>query len=175
MTRDPVVEILPRDYDAAVPGLTGVLHACVHAGASVNFILPFPVEEARAFWTGKVAGAMQGGKRRLWVAREGDRILGCVMLDWDTPPNQTHRAEVTKMLVHPEARRRGLARLLLMRLLQGARDAGKTLITLDTTTGSAAQGLYAAAGFEVAGSIPQFSRAPLEDRLEATTYMYRML
>jgi hypothetical protein len=52
-----IIEIAPAGYANRIEGLTEVLHACVHAGASVNFILPFPPEEARAFWTGKVARA----------------------------------------------------------------------------------------------------------------------
>ncbi|WP_176440848.1 GNAT family N-acetyltransferase [Oceanicola sp. 22II-s10i] len=170
-----IVEILPDDYDSAIEGLALLLHDCVHAGASVNFILPFPMDEARAFWTGKVARAMAGGRRRLWVARDGDRITGCVMLDWDLTPNQSHRCEVTKLLVHPDARRRGLAGALMARLLEAARAEGKRLVTLDTVTDSPAQTVYWQAGFEVAGSIPDFARHPIEDRLESTTYMFRRL
>ena len=175
-TAPAIEEIDAGAFPSAIPDLTRVLHACVHAGASVNFILPFPEAEAEAFWTGKVAAAFARGKRRLWVGRGPDgRIAGCVMLDWDLTPNQTHRAEVTKMLVHPNARRMGLAAALMDRLLTEARAQGLRLLTLDTTPGSPAQTLYAQAGFEVAGSIPDFSRDPIENRLEATTYMFRRL
>ncbi|MGR3583634.1 MAG: GNAT family N-acetyltransferase [Pseudooceanicola nanhaiensis] len=170
-----IIEIAPAAYADRIEGLTEVLHACVHAGASVNFILPFPPEEARAFWTGKVARAMEGGKRRLWIAEEDGRVAGCVMLDWDTAPNQEHRAEVTKLLVHPDFRGRGLAHRLMAALVGAARGMGKRLVTLDTTTGSIAEGVYARAGFVPAGSIPNFARHPVEDRLEGTTYMYLAL
>lgn len=170
-----IIEILPEAYASRIDGLTGVLHACVHAGASVNFILPFPEAEARAFWTGKTARAMEGGKRRLWIAEEAGRVAGCVMLDWDTPPNQVHRAEVTKLLVHPDFRGRGLSHRLMAVLIDAAREMGKGLVTLDTTTGSIAEGVYARAGFIAAGSIPGFARHPSEDRLEPTTYMYLAL
>ncbi|MDF1855174.1 GNAT family N-acetyltransferase [Pseudooceanicola sp.] len=170
-----IEEIAPGSYDAEIDGLTSLLHACVHAGASVNFVLPFPPEEARAFWTGKVAVAMAAGKRRLWLARAAGQVAGCVMLDWDLPPNQAHRGEVTKLLVHPDFRRRHLGQDLIATLLAAAAAQGLRLVTLDTTTGSPAQGLYAAAGFNLAGSIPNFSRHPSEDRLESTSYMYRVL
>lgn len=170
-----IIEIAPEGYSARVDGLTEVLHACVHAGASVNFILPFPPGEARAFWTGKVARAMEGGRRRLWIAAEDDRVAGCVMLDWDTPPNQAHRAEVTKLLVHPDFRGRGLSHRLMAVLIGAAREMGKGLVTLDTTTGSIAEAVYARSGFVVAGSIPGFARHPSEERLEPTTYMYLAL
>lgn len=170
-----IVEIAAPDFPPQIDGLAALLHACVHAGASVNFILPFPPEEARAFWSGKVAAAMVGGRRRLWLAHEGDRVAGCVMLDRDLPPNQAHRGEVTKLLVHPDMRRRGLARGLMSALIGGARDEGARLLTLDTVSGSPAQDLYASLGFAVAGSIPGFARAPASDRLEPTTYMYLAL
>lgn len=170
-----ILEIRPAEYPDHIDRLTQVLHACVHAGASVNFILPFPFDEARAFWTGKVAVAMAGGRRRLWIARDGGRVAGCVMLDWDTPPNQAHRAEVTKLLVHPDFRGRGLSHRLMAALIEAARGMGKRLVTLDTTTGSIAEGVYARAGFVPAGSIPGFARHPSEDRLEPTTYMYLAL
>lgn len=170
-----IIEVSPEAYASRIDGLAEVLHACVHAGASVNFILPFPEAEARAFWTAKVARAMEGGKRRLWIAEDGGRIAGCVMLDWDLSPNQAHRAEVTKLLVHPDFRGRGLSHRLMAVLIGAARDMGKGLVTLDTTTGSIAEAVYARAGFIAAGSIPGFARHPSEDRLEPTTYMYLSL
>jgi len=174
-TRSDIREIAAADFPPLAEALAVLLHACVHAGASVNFILPFPMDEARAFWEAKGRIPLERRTRRLWVALAEGRVAGCVMLDRDLPPNQTHRAEVTKLLVHPDARRRGIAGALMAALLDGARQAGHALLTLDTTSGSPAQGIYEAAGFTVAGSIPDYSRAPLEDRLEATTYMYLKL
>lgn len=170
-----IIEIPPAGYAARIDGLTQVLHACVHAGASVNFILPFPEPEARAFWTGKVARAMEGGRRRLWISEMDGRVAGCVMLDRDLAPNQAHRAEVTKLLVHPDFRGRGLSGALMAALIEAARGAGVRLLTLDTTSGSLAERVYAGQGFRVAGSVPNFARHPAEDRLEPTTYMYMEL
>ncbi len=163
------------EAEARRDGLAALLHDCVHGGASVNFILPFPIGEARAFWTGKAFPVIAQGKRQLWVAEEGGRIAGCVMLDRDTPPNQAHRGDVTKMLVHPHFRRRGLGRDLLGVLIAAARDHGLSLLTLDTVSGSPAQGLYEGAGFVVAGEIPDFALSPNGTRLEPTTYMFRHL
>jgi ribosomal protein S18 acetylase RimI-like enzyme len=156
--------------------LGGLLHACVHAGASVNFVLPFTVEDSEAFWTRKVLPAVQGGRRLLWVARQGGRIVGSVQLDHhDTPPNQPHRAEVTKLLVHPECRRRGIARALMAELEREAGRLGRSLITLDTRTGDQAEPLYASLGYRTAGVIPGYCRDPMEDRLDSTTIMYKVL
>lgn len=162
----------------AADALADILHACVNAGASVSFIQPFSPADALAFWTGPVARALAGGGRRLLVARDASgRIVGTVQLDLDTPPNQAHRGEVAKMLVHPSARRQGIARKLMAALLDIARAEGRWLVTLDTRVNDAAQPLYASLGFELAGVIPHFARGAEHgsDRYDGTAYMYAVL
>jgi ribosomal protein S18 acetylase RimI-like enzyme len=156
-----------------VEGLAELLHAVVHEGASVSFILPFSMDEARVFWRDRVLPAVRQRARRLWVARLDGRIVGAVQLILDTPPNQKHRAEIAKLLVHPEARRRGIARALMNAAESAAREERRTLITLDTRTGDRAEPLYRSLGYEVAGIIPGYSKAPDSDALEATTILYK--
>src|SRR5437660_1651315 len=71
-----------------------ILHAVVHDGAGVSFILPFSLDEGRAFWLENVLPRVRAGTRRVLVARRGERIVGTVQLDLAMPPNQQHRAEV---------------------------------------------------------------------------------
>ena len=178
MTGDtgPELALLSAEEVAAhVRALGALLHACVHAGASVNFVLPFTADDSEAFWRSKVVPAVQAGGRVLWVARSGAQVVGSVQLDHATPPNQAHRAEVTKLLVHPDFRRRGIARALMAELERAAGRLGRSLITLDTRTGDAAERLYAALGYRTAGVIPGYCRDPFEDRLDSTTIMYKAL
>ena len=163
------------DLPEALEDLAEILHQSVHGGASVGFILPFPRDAAAHFWTSKVFPTVSDGRTILYFAKSGGRILGTVQLGIALPPNQPHRADVAKLLVHPEARRQGLARALLHALEEEARQLGKTLLVLDTRTGDPSQTLYTQMGFSVAGEIPMFCRNPFEDRLESTTYMYKML
>src|SRR5262249_29965964 len=107
--------------------------------------------------------------------REAGRIVGAVILDHDTMPNQRPRAEARKLLVHPAFRRQGIGRALMAELERRARSLGRTLITLDTRTGDAAGPLYEAMGDPVAGIIPGYCGAHFEDRLEPTTVMYKAL
>jgi GNAT superfamily N-acetyltransferase len=155
--------------------LCGVLHAAVHAGASVSFVLPFSVDDARAFWRDKVLPGVRRGTRRVLLARSEEEVVGTVQLDLDVPPNQGHRAEVTKLLVHPKARRRGIGRALMMAIERVARAEGRTLLTLDTRRGDVAEPLYLSMGFVPAGVIPRYARGPLRPHLEDTTIMYKEL
>ena len=105
-------DVLARDLDM----LSDVLHAVVHVGAGVSFVVPFSIADARAFWVDKVLPGVRARTRRVLVARWNERIVGTVQLDLAVPPNQLHRAEVAKLLVHPDARRRGIARALMIAL-----------------------------------------------------------
>ena len=160
-----------RDLDM----LAAVLHAAVHAGASVSFILPFSMPEAREFWRAKVLPSVMNESSRVFVARAGDRIVGVVQLDLDSPPYQQHRAEVRKLIVDPAVRRRGIARALMLALEDAARREGRTLLTLDTRTGDSAEPLYLALGYNAAGVIPNYARGPATPELEPTTFMYKEL
>ena len=163
------------DLPAALPGLTDTLHASVHDGASVGFVLPFPRAEAERFWTQRVFPAVRSSDTALFAALRDGEVIGTVQLGLAMMPNQPHRADVAKMLVHPDHRRKGLARDLMAMLLDHARGLGKTLLVLDTRSGDPAQSLYRQAGFEIAGEIPGYCRNPFSDRFESTTYMYKVL
>jgi len=162
---------LDRDLDM----LADVLHAVVHTGAGVSFIVPFSIDDARAFWLEKVLPGVRAGTRRVVVARLGERIVGTVQLDIATPPNQQHRAEVAKLLVHPDARRHGIARALMLALETIAWSERRTLLTLDTWAGSTAEHLYRSLGYVAVGVIPRFARGSLTPELEGTTIMYKEL
>jgi GNAT superfamily N-acetyltransferase len=163
------------DLDGDLDALADVLHAVVHDGAGVSFVVPFSFEESRAFWHDTVLPGVRARRRRVVVARQGGRIVGTAQLDLATPPNQQHRAEVLKLLVHPIIRRHGIARALMLALESLARKEGRTLLTLDTWTGSAAEALYLSLGYVVVGVIPRYARGSLTPELEPATLMYKEL
>lgn len=170
-----ITKLTIADFTRELPGLAALLHACVMDGASIGFILPFTDEEARAFWRDKVFPAVAQGTRIVLIARLDGITAGTVQLDYDTPGNQLHRAEVRKLLVHPKFRRRGIAKALMAEIEKIAFALGRNLITLDTRTGDAAEPLYSGMGYRVAGVIPGYCRDTLSDRLDPTTVMYKNL
>ena len=142
--------------DSATHRLSAILCACVDGGASVSFLPPLSLETARAFWRRGV-GAVAAGRRIVLAAWAAGELAGTVTLDCETPDNQPHRADVAKLLVHPAARRHGIARALMRHAEAAAREAGRSLLTLDTCEGGAAESLYRAMGWVRAGSIPGYA------------------
>lgn len=178
MSRDSMAEAvavrrLLEVTDAQVRGLADLLIDCVDGGASVSFMHPLPVEKARAFWR-RVAEGVARGERALLVAEEPAGIIGTVHLVLEQPDNQQHRADLSKMLVHRRARRRGVGAALVRAAESLARERGRTLLVLDTVTGSDAERLYVRLGWQRSGEIPAYALLP-RGGLCATTYYYRTL
>lgn len=170
----PLVEELPAGrFEAAVPGLARVLHACVEDGASIGFVPPFPRADAERFWLG-LGPQVRSGGRRIFVAHEGGAIVGAVTLVLDMPPNGRHRADLSKLIVDPHARGRGLGARLIAAAETAAREEGRTLVVLDTITGGTAERLYARLGYATCGTIPGYARSTA-GVLEPTTVMYKEL
>ena len=170
------VEIVTLDALTAQAHITEfaeILSDCVNGGAGVSFMAPFSVEDALAWWPGPFASVARG-ERILFGAKKSGKIVGTVQLILDTPPNQRHRADISKMLVHSHARKQGIGERLMLAAETQARANRRTLLTLDTVTGSASQRLYSRLGWSVAGSIPDYAYLP-NGQLHPATFMWKSL
>jgi GNAT superfamily N-acetyltransferase len=168
----PAIRRLVIATPEQVLGLAALLIDCVNGGASVGFMHPLPVDPARAFWH-RVADDVAAGTRALLVAEDRHGILGTVQLVLAQPDNQPHRADLCKMLVHRRARRLGVGAALMQAAEDLARECGKSLLVLDTSSDAAAR-LYARQGWQRCGEIPGYALLP-EGGLCATTFFYRWL
>lgn len=175
MTDISISRLAAAEVEARLDELSGLLHACVEEGASINFIHPYSLEDARRFWARKVLPRVSDQELTVLVAEQDGRIVGSVQLDCDTPPNQVHRADIKKLLVHPDFQRRGIGRRLMADIETIARRYGRSLLTLDTRSGDKGEPLYLSVGFIAAGTIPAYSRDARSDRLDAATFMYKPL
>jgi GNAT superfamily N-acetyltransferase len=138
----------------------------------VSFMHPLSPAKASDFW-GRVAAEVSQGRRALLVAEDAQGVAGTVQLILDQPENQPHRADLSKMLVHRRARRRGLGAALLRATESLARECGKSLLVLDTASGDAER-LYAKLGWQRSGVIPGYALWP-RGGLCDTTVFYRIL
>jgi GNAT superfamily N-acetyltransferase len=170
-----VIEIIELDA-AAAPGaveeLAGVLADCVNGGASVNFMLPYGATDAAGFFR-KVIPSIASGDTILLAAKVDGRIVGTVQLGLDMPPNQPHRAEVKKMLVHRAARGKGVGAALLAAAETRARQKGRTLLVLDTASDDARR-LYERGGWQRLGNIPDYALLPGGGLCDTTIYWKRI-
>ena len=165
--------IAPSDFPAVEHHLADILADGVTSGAAISFMQPHTTADGLEFWRTKVFPDVTAGKQVLFAAYLNGTPVGTVQLDIALPPNQPHRCDVAKMIVHSRARRKGIARRLMRALEDHAKSLGKTLITLDTRTGDNAEKLYASLGFEPAGIIPNYAYDPDGAKTHATTYMYK--
>jgi GNAT superfamily N-acetyltransferase len=139
-------------------GLCDVLIDCVEGGASVSFMLPISRAKAKAFWRG-VAESLARGERAIVVAEVDGEIVGTAQAIWASPENQPHRADISKMLVKPSARRHGVGALVLAAAERAAFEAGRTLLVLDTASDSAER-LYERGGWQRVGTVPKYALLP---------------
>lgn len=161
------------DLREQLDALAGVLHDCVVGGASVSYMWPFSHEQARSAFAAWARDVEQGSRAILAAFGDGD-LVGTVQVILALPPNQPHRAEIAKLLVHRSARGRGIARLLMERAEAEARAEGKTLLVLDAVTGGDAARLYDRLGWTTVGVIPRYALYP-DGRPCDTTVFWKAL
>jgi acetyltransferase len=168
------IELLsPVQAQATLPDFVDLLCATVDDGASVGFLPPLSPQEAASYWQGVLTDLVHS-KLLLWGARQDGRIVGTVQLHPVLKPNGSHRAEVTKLLVHPRSRRQGIARALMLALETEAVARRRITLVLDTRQGDPSELLYSDLGYVKAGVIPNYASNG-EGTLDPTVFYYKLL
>ena len=157
--------------EAVLDGLCALLTDVVEGGASVGFLAPLSRQTAEKYWT-QVFAAL-GSHHFLWVAEAGGRVVGSIQLAAVARENSRHRAEIQKLFVLASHRGQGLASKLLEAAESFAQSIGRTLLVLDTESGSVAEAVYRHLGWQRAGEIPEFALTP-DGRLHTTVYYYKI-
>jgi GNAT superfamily N-acetyltransferase len=162
-----------EELRAQLDALADVLVDCVAGGASVSFMHPFSHDDARSVFE-TWAAEVDDGRRAVLAAFVDGRLVGTVQVILVLPPNQPHRGEIAKLLVHRSARGRGVGALLMDRADEEARAEGKSLLVLDAVTGGDAERLYERLGWSRVGVVPNFALFP-DGRFCDTTYFFKAL
>ena len=163
----------PAVANSDIDALADLLLDAVAGNASVGFPAELSRKDALSFWSESME-SVGAGRLLLLVARVDGRVVGTVQLGFARFPNGRHRAEVAKLLVNSSMRRQGLASELMNAAEAHARAASRTLLFLDTETGSPAERLYRKLGWTAAGVIPDFAYRP-DGQLRPTTFFYKVL
>lgn len=165
--------LVDSDWQTAIPTLAEILHECVADGASVSFMGDLDTWTAEKYWQG-IAQKSDADEAVVLGAFVDEKLVGTATLVLHMPPNQPHRAEVSKVLVSPRFRRRGIAKSLMLTVEAQAMERGKDLLVLDTVPGSGAESLYAGLGWQKVGEIPRFALSPT-GAMQSTSVFYKDL
>src|SRR6266704_99256 len=111
--------LIPPVADADFRDLARLLVDAVESGAAASFLAPLTLESAEDWWRGTISSSRSGAI--FLVARDAEGIVGTVQLHPAWAPNQPHRAEVAKLLVHRRGRRAGLGTRLMRTIEDAAR------------------------------------------------------
>jgi GNAT superfamily N-acetyltransferase len=160
-------------FEKRIPRLAEILIDAVAGGAGVSFMHPLSQKDAEAFWRGQLDGIKAGQTFPVIAEHEGETV-GIVLLMKAWAPNQPHRADIAKMLVHSKHRRHGFATLLIRALEDKARDLGLKLVTFDAVAGSGAAIFYERLGFINVGEIPGYAYSGA-GKLDGTCFFYKKL
>jgi GNAT superfamily N-acetyltransferase len=167
-----IERLTPPVSEADLRGLAEVLVDAVTSGAAVSFLPPLTVEKAEGWWR-KTTGTAHP-RTIFLVARDEEGIVGTVQLHPSWAPNQPHRGDIAKLVVHRRSRRSGVGSLLMQAIEGEARQAGFTLLTLDTKQGDGAEHLYRRAGWTEVGVIPKYALNP-DGTMHGTVVFYKDL
>jgi len=167
------IERIGKDAAASdVRALAQLLVDAIDSGAGVSFLAGLTEGEAEAWWRSVLASSSE--RAIILIARDAEGVVGTVQLQPSWAPNQPHRADVAKLIVHRRARKRGIGRALMDSVERAARDEGFTLLLLDTCKGYDAERLYASTGWVRVGEVPGFALNP-DRTLCDTVFFYKQL
>jgi len=130
----------------------------------LSFSLPWPESAFRY-------ELLENPRSMVWVAETKDwqaklMVVGVVVV-WLI----LDEAHIATLAVHPDYRRKSLARNLLMVALREANDLGATSATLEVReTNLSAQSLYTQLGFDVVGRRRHYYKDTQEDAVLMTLY-----
>nr|WP_251032351.1 GNAT family N-acetyltransferase [Mesobacillus foraminis] len=149
--------------------LSELLIQVVGNGASIGFLPPLKYLEAAEYWEDVISPEVV-----LLVAKINNISVGSVQLHLCQKQNGSHRAEIAKLMTHPQHRRNGIGRLLMEQAEERAKQEGRSLLVLDTREGDPSNHLYASMGYVQAGRIPHYARSA-NGELDATIFYYKSI
>lgn len=153
--------------------LVQLLADVIRDGGSMGFLANATDTELMEFWASELS-RVHSGVNVLVCAMDADTCIAAGILTCETKATGRHRAEVRKLMVHPEYRRQGVASQILTRMEEAACERGVRLLTLRTEAGSAASVLYSLSGWTLIGTVPNYA-AGSDGSLHPVSFYYKEL
>lgn len=134
--------------------LSFLLIDTVNSGASVGFLAPLSLEDAKQYWNKVLSDGVI-----LWIGKIDGKIIGTIQLHLCMKQNGRHRAEIAKLLVHSNVRRMGIGKHLMEAAEKRAVEEQRCLIILDTRAGDISNILYKSMEYIEVGRIPKYAKS----------------
>ncbi|MBE5106731.1 GNAT family N-acetyltransferase [Bacillus thuringiensis] len=163
-----VVEEIKLIEDS-IEELSKLLKTVVDDGASIGFLPTLEQKEATNYWQTVLAPEVI-----LYVAKVNNEVAGSIQLHLVTKPNGIHRAEICKLMTHPNFRRNGIGRSLMQKAEERAKQENRSLLVLDTREGDPSNKLYKSLDYQESGKIPGYAISP-NGELDATVIYYKFI
>jgi ribosomal protein S18 acetylase RimI-like enzyme len=156
-----------KTSEVHIEQLSDLLIKTVEGGASIGFLPPMSHSQATEYWENVLEPNVI-----LLIAKVNHAIVGSVQLQLCAKQNGRHRAEIAKLITHPDYRRKGIARLLMQKAEERAKQEKRSLLVLDTREGDVSNQLYISLGFTECGRIPFFAESA-DGKLDTTIVYYK--
>jgi acetyltransferase len=159
----------------AVAELAALWLAVTRTGGAVGFVQDAPAAELRAA-AAAVIDDVRAGRQQLFEIRTGTPgvLAGTVFLRRGVGTVFEHRADVLRLMVHPDLAGRGWGRALLTAAVEHAASSGLELLLLSTRGGTGLPALYARLGWTRVGVVPGGLRLAPDDARDEHLFFRRL-
>ncbi|KAK0701832.1 hypothetical protein B0T26DRAFT_659649 [Lasiosphaeria miniovina] len=166
-----------------VPYIAALHASCITIDHMIGpFLPPLTNEKLLPWWKERLAEANQGTRVIVLLLPEtapgakpvGTDLRGLAMLRLSSSETASFRGRIDAVLVNQKYRRQGGAKTLVDALEYEAAKRGRTMLRVNTETGSVAEAAFKKFGYIEIGKVPQFSRVLSNDK-KGETFFYKDL
>jgi len=145
-----------------------LMNAVILKDNTIGFIEPLSQDSGRELLNGLHKNLVQK-HQYLLVARSGDVFVGMVILTPNRLPNCRHLAELTRCIIHPQFRGKGILQEATLKVITKCEELKLDRLVLDVRTQSQGYGLWNKLGFEPFGLLEDYAR--INGKVYSGTYM----
>jgi len=173
----------PEQHSQLIPYIAALHASCITIDHMIGpFLPPLTNEKLLPWWKERIAEANHGTRVIVLLLPEtapgtkpmGTDLRGIAMLKLSETETGSFRGHIDAVLVDRKHRRQGGAKQLVDALEYEAAKRNRTLLLVDTETGSMAEAAFKKFGYIEIGKVPGFSRV-LPHGKKGETFFYKDL
>ena len=118
----------PSNHEGMVAQFADIHMACIESDKMVaDYIPPLNHDNINRWWAEKVSQVANESRHIIFMENNG-QATGVVMLQMNTTETGGYRGEVQKLIVSPRHRQQGIAKRMMGKLEEVAKEHGRTLL-----------------------------------------------